>query len=620
MERPTLLANGATFAGDYQVERPLSQGGMGAVFVVQQRSTGKRRALKLMHAQLVANPELRRRFEQEARVGSRIASEHVVEVQAAGVDGTTGLPFIVMELLEGEDLMTRVQRSGPLPAAEVRAVFEQLCHAMSAAHGAGIVHRDLKPENVFLARALRAGGPPFTVKVLDFGIAKLAAEAGTHGTTGAMGSPLWMAPEQTERGTVTPAADVWAMGLLAYTLLTGRLFWRTPNEVGGTVAQLLREIVLEPVPPASARAAEQGVAALLPPGFDAWFARCVTRDPSARFGHAAELFHALEATLDGAPMDFAATTLGPPPASGAPSSGPPHAPPVRVQGSIASAPPQAAARAPSQASAAPMAGAIDAGTPSAMSGMAQTAGTAATGSRAWMVVALVASGLLLLVGGSAATWFAMRAPIRAQAAAEAATAPLAPPPRANLAPPPPIEGPQPPASVAVQAPTPPTVAAQKANAPPQPKPAPKIPLANPKGPTAQAADADPTGPSGSMNSHTWKLKNEAHVRMVGRLVKNDSNVADDVVRKAVEWSAWQYNRCYDNHFGTLKPEAMPSGTVIVGFDILDQLPRHGTVDKSDFSDPTFGECVKGTLVGQTINAAGPNGKGHVTYAFKFVPN
>ena len=71
-------------------------------------------------------------------------------------------------------------------------------------------------------------------------------------------------------------------------------------------------------------------------------------------------------------------------------------------------------------------------------------------------------------------------------------------------------------------------------------------------------DDDPHGPNGSMNTHTWKLKNDAHVRMVGRLVKNDSNVTDDIVRKAVEWSAWQYNRCYDTYFGTLKPETMPS--------------------------------------------------------------
>ena len=318
MTTPTLLGAGSVFAGDYRIVRPLNQGGMGAVYVVEQISTGKQRALKLMHAQLVSDPELRRRFEQEARVGSRIASEHVVEVHAAGVDAPSGMPYLVMELLEGEDLSSRVKR-GPMSVDELRGVFEQLCHAMGAAHRVGIVHRDLKPENIYLARSLRAGGAPFTVKVLDFGIAKLAAEAGTHGTTGAMGSPLWMAPEQTERGTVTPRADVWAMGLIAFDVLTGTHFWRTAFLPGGTVGQLLREIVLEPIPPASERAAERGLAERLPTGFDAWFARCVVREPSGRFADASEAWAALASIVGADPLGMTAV--------GAPSSAP-MTPPV----------------------------------------------------------------------------------------------------------------------------------------------------------------------------------------------------------------------------------------------------------------------------------------------------
>src|SRR5262245_9524940 len=111
MSIPTLLSTGTVFAGDYRIASELNQGGMGAVYVAEQISTGKARALKLMHPQLVSDPELRKRFEQEARIGSRIASEHVVEVNAAGIDAATGLPYLIMELLSGEDLMSRVKRA-----------------------------------------------------------------------------------------------------------------------------------------------------------------------------------------------------------------------------------------------------------------------------------------------------------------------------------------------------------------------------------------------------------------------------------------------------------------------------------------------------------------------------
>ncbi len=273
------LGEGVVFANDYRIESPLSAGGMGAVYVVEQLSTGKRRALKVMHPQLVSNAELRKRFEREARIGSRIDSDHVVEVHAAGIDGATGTPYIIMELLRGKDLAHHLA-SGGLGRDQIRTIFEQLCHAVGAAHEAGVVHRDLKPENVFLAQS-RLTNAGLVVKVLDFGIAKLAAEAGS--STAAMGSPLWMPPEQTERTSITPAADVWALGLIAYYMLTGKLFWRVAQLPEPGMQQLLREICLDPIPPASVRAAEVGVAERLPPDFDAWFAKCVERDPTKRF-------------------------------------------------------------------------------------------------------------------------------------------------------------------------------------------------------------------------------------------------------------------------------------------------------------------------------------------------
>ncbi|WP_437300543.1 serine/threonine-protein kinase [Sorangium sp. So ce426] len=293
------LAPGAVLGGDFRVVRPLSQGGMGAVFVAEQLSTGKPRAVKLMHAQLAQDPRFRERFEQEARVGARIESDHVVEVVAAGVDPATQTPWLAMELLDGADLSAVMAQRGALPPDEVRDLMGQLCHALGAAHRAGVVHRDLKPENIFIARP-RQQNVRFKVKVLDFGVAKIVAEArATTSITASVGTPLWMAPEQTELAAqVVPASDVWALGLLAFYLLTARVYWVEPSRgPSASVMSLMREVLFGPLDPPSARAAQLGCAHLIPPGFDAWFARCLARDVRARFADAAQAMAALDPVL-----------------------------------------------------------------------------------------------------------------------------------------------------------------------------------------------------------------------------------------------------------------------------------------------------------------------------------
>ena len=299
MEAIPTLEPGQVFAGDYEVQRPLAKGGMGAVYVVLQRSTGRQRALKTMLPSTLADASLRARFEREATVSSRIQSDHVVEVLAAGVDAPTGLPWLTMELLQGSDLGAVLKQRGALPPREAAEVLRQLGHALSAAHRAGVVHRDLKPENVFLA-APRSAGVAFTVKVLDFGIAKILQESITSGTsTQAIGSPLWMSPEQTEAGSrIGPPADVFSLGLLTFRVLTGYGFWRAANTKGATYGAVIREMLVDAIPAASARAAEYGAAALVPPGFDAWFARCVARDPGARYADASQAIPPLLALLE----------------------------------------------------------------------------------------------------------------------------------------------------------------------------------------------------------------------------------------------------------------------------------------------------------------------------------
>lgn len=280
---------------------------MGQLYVVEQRSTGARRALKVLHAGIAHDERACVRFLEEARVGARIASDHVVQVIAAGVQPTTGTPWLAMELLDGEDLAAWVQREGLLSLDDVRAVLAQVGHALGAAHRAGVVHCDLKPENIHVG-ASRSVGAQRTVKVLDFGIARTLQTSQTAAVmTTAMGSPLWMSPEQAQRGSlVRPSADVWALGLLVFYLLTGRFYWRTaqatPTEFN--LQALLVEMLVDPIVPARERASGLGAVARLPASFDAWFARCVVREPEQRFRDADAALAALWPVLDAsAPTD-----------------------------------------------------------------------------------------------------------------------------------------------------------------------------------------------------------------------------------------------------------------------------------------------------------------------------
>jgi serine/threonine protein kinase len=281
-----------TFAGNYRILRPLGQGGMGTVYVAEQLTTGALRALKLMRRELCTEDRLLRLFQQEARIGHRIRSDHVVQVLDAGVDEATGTPWMAMELLEGEDLDAHVGREGPLPGARAAEVLGQIGHALAAAHEIGVVHRDLKPPNIFLATSQREGAP-LLVKLLDFGIAKVVAEGMRTGTL--VGTPLWMAPEQLLGAAVAPATDVWAFGLLAFWMLTGRLYWARPD---GSALNPIHEIARRvSLVAASARAGELGCAALLPSGFDPWFARCTAMSPDARFAEAGAACEAIRRIL-----------------------------------------------------------------------------------------------------------------------------------------------------------------------------------------------------------------------------------------------------------------------------------------------------------------------------------
>ena len=307
---------GMRISSSWVVGTKIADGGMGSVWHVTHAEFGDRRALKAMHDFLLKDADLCARFIDEAKNTRKIRHPNVVEVFDAGrvqdpdSPPTTEklIPWLVMELLDGHDLATEMEQVGAdgLPWEQVATIFAQVAAGLEAAHAMGVVHLDLKPENLFLSRA----NGELRVKVVDFGISKLLRETGHSVTlTGKMLSPVWAAPEQIQRTKVSPRSDVWALGLIAFRMLTGRFYWHAANAGAAAgndpVMVLVNEIVASFERPAapSQRALELGAGGRLPAGFDTWFARCVTYDPSARFASARQCSEELGVLLGGVAHD-----------------------------------------------------------------------------------------------------------------------------------------------------------------------------------------------------------------------------------------------------------------------------------------------------------------------------
>jgi serine/threonine-protein kinase len=248
---------------------------MGSVWRATHLGLGEPVAIKLVSAEFVRSREGLRRFDTEAKAAAKIGGRHVPHVFDNGVldDGT---PFLVMDLLQGQTLFGRIHKEGPIPLPEAISILDQCARALTRAHSLGIVHRDIKPDNIFLAQSVDEDGG-YVVKVLDFGIAKLTdASDGSVSTTrtGAiLGTPTFMSPEQA-RGirAIDSRADLYSLGLVAYTMLTGNLAF-----TGESIGDLLIQICVQPLP--RLRAA----APWLPPAMDDWFQKACARDPDARF-------------------------------------------------------------------------------------------------------------------------------------------------------------------------------------------------------------------------------------------------------------------------------------------------------------------------------------------------
>ena len=267
---------------------------MGVVYEAEHTVTGRRVAVKLLRQAGPGNDEAFARFQREARVAGSIDSPHIAQVLDAGRDPTTGWPFMVMELLAGEDLGQTATRLGPLPVELALRIVAQACAGLAKAHASGVVHRDIKPANLYLTR--RDGGEVL-VKVVDFGIAKLlpgdlgaSAHSQETRTGSILGTPQYMAPEQAKGlKSIDHRADVWSMGAVLYRLLTGR----TPHADVDTLGQLVVAICTEePLP-------VQEFAPWVPAEVAAITHGALRIDPRARFQTAAAMLEAIRALLPG---------------------------------------------------------------------------------------------------------------------------------------------------------------------------------------------------------------------------------------------------------------------------------------------------------------------------------
>ena len=273
------LKEGAIIANRFRLERLLGKGGMGDVWAAQHTALDIPCAVKFIHSESADKPEVRERFEREAKAAAALRSPNVVQILDYGIaDGN--VPYLAMEYLEGEPLNVRLRRRGRLDAVETCRIIAGIGRALTRAHAAGIVHRDLKPENVFLV----PDEDGEVAKVLDFGVAKVTNQLDSNTRTGALlGTPYYMSPEQAQGvKAVDTRADLWSLAVVAFRCVTGQLPFKSD-----ALGDLLIRIVTQ-APPVPSH-----VCPGLPDAFDRWWARAAQREPDHRYQTAKELTDAL---------------------------------------------------------------------------------------------------------------------------------------------------------------------------------------------------------------------------------------------------------------------------------------------------------------------------------------
>ena len=260
--------------GNYKIVRVLGEGGMGTVYLAEHPMIGKRVAVKMLRPDLGTDPGLVSRFFQEAKAVNEIRHPNIVDISDFG-HTSDGIVYFVMELMEGQSLRDKLASSGTMPIDQAVACARQVVDALAAAHRMGIIHRDLKPDNIFLVADSQVPGG-FRSKLFDFGVAKLLgekqAQVGHKTIDGAVvGTPFYMSPEQALCHDVSAAADIYAMGVVIYEMLTGTVPFHSEQLV-----ILLNAILKQPAPPPSRIRTET------PPWLDRLVLRCLEKDPEAR--------------------------------------------------------------------------------------------------------------------------------------------------------------------------------------------------------------------------------------------------------------------------------------------------------------------------------------------------
>jgi serine/threonine-protein kinase len=269
--------------GRYRVIEVIGRGGMGVVYRVEHLRMGKIAAMKVLHRDLVGDPEVVHRFEQEAAAVSRLHHPHTVQVFDFGA--AQEALYLIMEYVRGLDLGHIVKRDGPLPWSRAAPLFAQISGALQEAHELGIVHRDLKPENVLITRTTR--GRDYA-KVLDFGLAKLDQRQAPSEMTDRqqiVGTPYFMSPEQIRGENVDARSDIYSCGALMFEVLTGQHLFMGSTAVG----VLTKHLTVEPDAP-STRAPDQGIDPLV----DALCRKALAKDPGERWQTASALVEAIE--------------------------------------------------------------------------------------------------------------------------------------------------------------------------------------------------------------------------------------------------------------------------------------------------------------------------------------
>ena len=290
VETPTDPLIGVKFDGKYRLDEKLGVGGMGTVYRATHLLIDRPVAIKVLNSRFVEDEAALIRFRREARAAGRLQHANAVTVTDFGTT-TDGYVYIVMELLEGRTLREVLAHDAPLDTARAVSLMMQISAAVGAAHAAGIIHRDLKPANIFI---VQRPNTPASVKVLDFGIAKLAAEAleeDDHMTltqVGVMiGTPRYMSPEQCDGVQLTPASDVYSLGIILYEMLAGM----TPFTGSTPLAVAMKHSSSPPRPPSE-------IVATIPPAIESVVLHALEKDPSNRPANADEFRQELYVTAE----------------------------------------------------------------------------------------------------------------------------------------------------------------------------------------------------------------------------------------------------------------------------------------------------------------------------------